>query len=52
MNLSPLQTLAEQAFLSVQRRTELIMEGNGSNTQLMMKLMSYKAASLSFPTGV
>lgn len=52
MNLSPLLTIAEQALLSVQRRTKLIMEGNGNNTQLMTKLMSYKVTSLSFPWGV
>lgn len=52
MNLSPLLTIVEQALLSVQRRTKLIMEGNGNNTQLMMKLMSYKVTSLSFPWGI
>lgn len=52
MNVSPLLTVAEQALLSVQRRTKLITEGNENNTQLMMKLMSYKVTSLSFPWGV
>lgn len=38
--------------MNVERRSKLITEQNGNKPQVMMKLMSYKVASLSFPPGV
>jgi hypothetical protein len=38
--------------LRVERRGKLITEENGNNPQLMMKVVSYKVTSLSFPSSI